>query len=254
MSSSARLFTLGLLLALAVAPAFVQAQTAATDGPAAPVVITVNAAKTTGDLQPIWRWCGYDEPNYTYAPNGKKLIEQFTGGKNSPFGAAYFRTHSLLVTGDGVGRLKWGSTNAFTEDPAGNPVYDWTVIDRIFDTYLDAGARPFVEIGFMPKALSLKPEPYEHHWKPGDPYSEIFTGWTSPPNNYDKWRKLNYQWAVHCVEKYGMSVVSRWYWEVWNEPNSNYLAARASNTEKFIDYEKVWDYGADGIRRAIPMR
>jgi xylan 1,4-beta-xylosidase len=28
----------------------------------------------------------------------------------------FFRTHSLLVTGDGTPALKWGSTNAYTED------------------------------------------------------------------------------------------------------------------------------------------
>ena len=132
-----------------------------------PVRITVDAAKPTGDLNPIWRWCGYDEPNYTYARNGKKLIAQFSGDKNSPFGSASFRTHNLLVTGDGTPHLKWGSTNAYTEDEEGRPRYDWTILDKIFDAYLDAGGKPYVQIGFMPKALSLKPEPYEHHWKPG---------------------------------------------------------------------------------------
>jgi xylan 1,4-beta-xylosidase len=46
-------------------------------------------------------------------------------------------------------------------------VYDWTVLDRIFDTYLARGVRPYAQIGFMPKALSTKPEPYQHEWRPG---------------------------------------------------------------------------------------
>ena len=113
-----------------------QAQAApSTPPPSFPVTITIDAAKPTGDLNPIWRWCGYDEPNYTYAPNGKKLIAQFTGEKNSPFGPASFRTHNLLVTGDGTPHLKWGSTNAYTEDDQGRPIYDWTIVDKIFDTY-----------------------------------------------------------------------------------------------------------------------
>ncbi len=216
-----------------------------------PVTITIDAGKPAGDLKPIWRWCGYDEPNYTYAPNGKKLVTQFTGDKNSPFGAAYFRAHSLLVTGDGTARLKWGSTNAYTEDAAGKPVYDWTILDKILGTYVDIGAKPYVQIGFMPKALSLKPEPYEHNWKPGDNYNNIYTGWTTPPNNYDKWRELNFQWAKHCVEKYGMAEVKTWYWEVWNEANGGYLVA-APGESKVVSYEKIWDYAADGIRKAIP--
>jgi xylan 1,4-beta-xylosidase len=244
-----------IVLAVAAASFLLQAQSgppAATVAAAVPVTITVDASKVTGDLQPIWRWCGYDEPNYTYAPNGKKLVNQFTGDKNSPFGAAYFRAHSLLVTGDGTPHLKWGSTNAYTEDAAGKPVYDWTILDRIFGTYLDAGARPFVQIGFMPKALSLRPEPYEHHWKPGDNYNDIYLGWTTPPKDYDKWRELNFQWAKHCVEKYGMEEVKKWYWEVWNEPNIGYFTAAQRGGNKVVDYEKVWDYAADGIRKAIP--
>ena len=176
--------------------------------------------------------------HYTYADNGKKLIAQFTGDQDSaddeikhfttpPFGPAFFRTHSLLVTGDGTPHLKWGSTNAYTEDTAGKPVYDWTIIDRIFDTYINAGAKPYVQIGFMPKALSLRPEPYEHHWKPGDNYNDIYTGWTSvrratiTTNGAAQLSK----WAKHCVEKYGIKEVESWCWEVWNAPNINYLSA-----------------------------
>ncbi len=217
-----------------------------------PVTITVDAVKAIGDLNPIWRWCGYDEPNYTYAPNGKKLIAQFSGDKESPFGPASFRTHNLLISGDGTPHLKWGSTNAYTEDDQGRPIYDWTILDKIFDAYIDSGGKPYVQIGFMPKALSLKPEPYEHHWKPGDPYSAIYTGWTTPPKDYDKWRELCCQWARHCVERYGMAQVKTWQWEVWNEANGGYLVPATPGGNKVVDYEKIWDYAADGVRRAIP--
>jgi len=54
----------------------------------------------------------------------------------------YVRAHSLLVTGDGVAALKWESTNAYTEDANGKPVYDWTIVDRIFDTYIERGMKP----------------------------------------------------------------------------------------------------------------
>ena len=48
---------------------------------------------------------------------------------------AYVRVHNLFTSGDGSGSLKWGSTNVYTEDAAGNPVYDWKIVDRIFDTF-----------------------------------------------------------------------------------------------------------------------
>ena len=65
--------------------------------------------------------------------------------------------------------MKWGSTGVYTEDAAGHPVYNWTILDRIFDTYLERGVRPYAQIGFMPKALSIKPEPYQHRWTPAAP-------------------------------------------------------------------------------------
>ena len=113
-------------------------------------------------------------------PNGRKLIGELAA--LSPV-TVQIRAHHLLVTGDGTPALKWGSTNAYTEDASGKPVYDWTIVDRIFDTYIHAGARPFVEIGFMPKALSTHPDPYEVNW----PSRDGGKGWSYPPKDYDKW-------------------------------------------------------------------
>ena len=67
--------------------------------------------------------------------------------------------------------------------------------------------KPLVQIGFMPEALSSHPEPYRHHWKPGDNYDDIYTGWAYPPKDYSKWGELVYQWVRHCVEKYGRAEV-----------------------------------------------
>ena len=113
------------------------------------MAIRVDAGQSWGELHPIWRFFGADEPNYATMPHGSKLIGEL--GQMKPK-QVYFRAHSLLCTGDGTPALKWGSTNAYTEDAAGRPVYDWSVVDRIFATYLERGVRPYVQIGFMPRA------------------------------------------------------------------------------------------------------
>ena len=100
------------------------------------VRIQVDAAHTTGPLKPIWSFFGHDEPNYTYMKDGRKLLSELSELSSV---TVYMRVHSLLVTGDGQAALKWGSTNAYTEDASGKPVYDWTIMDRIFDTYLARG-------------------------------------------------------------------------------------------------------------------
>ena len=120
------------------------------------ISIQIDLSKTKGPMNPIWSMFGYDEPNYTYMKDGKKLLTELSKLSSAP---VYVRAHNLLTSGDGTPALKWGSTNAYTEDKNGNPVYDWTITDRIFDTYVERGMKPLVEIGFMPEALSSKPEP-----------------------------------------------------------------------------------------------
>jgi xylan 1,4-beta-xylosidase len=142
--------------------------------------------------------------------------------------------------------LKWGSTNAYTEDTQGKPVYDWTIADRIFDTYLQAGAKPFAEIGFMPRALSSQPEPYHPTWIPGAENRDYSVGWTYPPKDYNKWGELVYQWVKHSVEKYGKDQVQSWYWEVWNEPDISYWHGTPE------EYDKLYDYAAAAVKRALP--
>ncbi len=234
---------LGSILLIATAPG--RAEPAVTSA-SFPVSIQVDAGKVLGELKPIWRYFGADEPNYATMKDGQKLLAQL--GALAPQ-QVYFRAHNLLCTGDGTPALKWGSTNAYTEDARGKPIYDWRGIDRIFDSYLQRGVRPLVEIGFMPEAMSTQPEPYRHSWRPGLPYNNIFTGWTKPPKDYAKWGELAYQWARHSVEKYGAAEVGTWWWEVWNEANNQPNGYWGGSAE---DFRKLHDYAVAGVRRALP--
>lgn len=140
------------------------------------VAVWVDAAHRVGALPPIWRFFGADEPNYGTEPQGRKLLMELGGLRP---GQVFFRAHNLMTTGDGVPDLKWGSTNLYTEKK-GQPVYDWTLADGIIDTYVARGVHPYLELGFMPEAMSA---------------------------------------ALHNVARYGRAEVERWYFEVWNEPN-----------------------------------
>ena len=222
------------------------AQPAPASTPTAPfaVTIAVDAAKPIGELKPIWRFFGADEPNYATMKDGKKLLGEL--GELRPE-EVYFRAHNLLCTGDGSPALKWGSTNIYTEDAQGRPGYDWRIVDNIFDTYRARGVRPYAQIGFMPEALSTTPQPYQHEWRPGASYGKIGTGWAYPPKDYAKWSELVYQWVKHCVDRYGRAEVEKWYWEVWNEPNgASYWHATPE------EFYKLHDYAVDAVRRALP--
>lgn len=207
------------------------------------VSIQIDLNKEVGRMDPVWAWFGYDEPNYTYMKDGKKLLSELAALSPVP---VYVRAHSLLSTGDGTPALKWGSTNAYTEDASGKPVYNWTILDKIFDTYIQRGMKPMAQIGFMPEALSTKPQPYQHTWQPGQPYDKIHTGWRYPPKDYQKWAELVYQWVKHSVDRYGKAEVESWYWELWNEPDSPYWGGTPE------EYNKLYDYSADAVKRALP--
>jgi xylan 1,4-beta-xylosidase len=202
------------------------------------VTIQVHADQPTGPYAPIFNYYGADEPNYTYAPNGRELLSELSALSPVP---VYFRTHNLFTTGNGDSSLKWGSTNVYTEKPDGTPVYDFTITDRIFDTLVAAHIRPLVEIGFMPEALSTHPEPYRHTFPKGD----IFTGWTYPPKDEAKWSKLVQAYAAHLRDRYGAQVHD-WLWEVWNEPDIPYWHGT------WEQYDRLYDLSAAAIRNAIP--
>ena len=220
-----RLTALFLLLAIA-APA------------QSPVSITVDLNKPLGPYKPITAWFGYDESNYTTAPHGRELLHELHDAYPVP---VYIRAHHLLTTGDGTPELKWSSTNVYTLDAAGKPVYDFKILDAIFDAYRDAGVRPMVEFGFMPEALASGPAPYQAH------YPHTLDGSVqSPPKDYAAWGELCRVFTAHMVARYGHAATATWYWEVWNEPNIAYW----HGTE--ADYNKLYDYAVAGVRAALP--
>ena len=236
--TSSALRALGRILAASLL-AFFAARSCRSQEAERNVAIEVHADQPDGPMIPIWNYFGYDEPNYTYASNGKKLLGELAALSPAP---VYVRVHNLLTTGDGSGSLKWGSTNVYTEDSTGKPVYSWVILDRIFDTFHSAGIKPLVEIGFMPEALSTHPQPYRHNF----PQGSVFTGWAYPPKDYQKWAELVFQFVRHLRERYGDAEVKTWLWEVWNEPDIGYWQG---TREEFF---KLYDYSVDAVLRALP--
>jgi xylan 1,4-beta-xylosidase len=208
----------------------------------ASISIKVQADQSDGPLSPVWNYFGYDEPNYTYAPNGKKLLGELAALGTAP---VYVRVHNLFTTGDGSASLKWGSTNIYSEDASGHPIYSWAIVDQIFDTFRAVGVKPLVEIGFMPKALSTHPEPYRHDF-PRTPVTDIYTGWAYPPKDYQKWSELVFQFVRHLRERYGDAETKTWLWEVWNEPDIGYWQGTPE------EYFKLYDFSVEAVLRAFP--
>jgi xylan 1,4-beta-xylosidase len=207
------------------------------------VVLDVDLGKTVGAYNPIYSWFGYDEANYTTLRDGGKLLHELHDLSPVP---VYIRAHHLLTSGNGVAELKWSSTNVYTEDGSGKPVYDFKILDGIFDAYTAARVRPMVELGFMPKDLAAtlpnRNEPYQVHY----PKSTISGSSNNPPKDYAKWGELARVVTAHLVERYGKEAVLQWYFEVWNEPDIDYWHGTPE------EYWKLYDYAVAGVRAALP--
>ena len=203
------------------------------------ISVQVDAGHSIRPYEAIWSYFGADEPNYSYAPNGQQLLRELSQLSAAP---VYVRLHNLLTTGDGSGSLKWGSTNVYREDAEGRPIYDWTITDRIFDALTKNGVRPLVEVGFMPEVLSTHPEPYRHSF----PEGSVFTGWSYPPKDYDRWAALVTAWTKHLRERYGEATEKDWLWEVWNEPDIDYWHGSPE------EYDKLYDVTTAAIRKTMP--
>ena len=231
----------GLLTGTQALPAW--AESAATPAAGAHVTIDVDLAKVEGPYTPIYSWFGYDEANYTTMRHGTELLHELHDLSPVP---VTLRAHHLLTSGNGVAELKFSSTNVYTEDAQGRPIYDFKILDAIFDAYKAAGVRPMVELGFMPEALAAdlpnRHEPYQVHY----PASTISGKSNNPPKDYARWGELVRIVTAHLVERYGRAEVAQWYFEVWNEPDIDYWHTAPEA------YWKLYDFAVAGVRAALP--
>jgi len=143
-------------------------------------------------------------------------------------GMRYVRFHAILHDEVGV----------YDEDEKGDPVYNFTYVDQIYDGLLERGVRPFVEISFMPRKLAAKEAIHPFWYKQN----------VAPPKDYPKWDALMRAFAKHLVDRYGIDEVSQWYFEVWNEPNIDFWAG----DPKQSTYFELYDHTARALKAVSP--
>jgi xylan 1,4-beta-xylosidase len=141
----------------------------------------------------------------------------------------YVRFHAILHDEVGV----------YNEDEHGNPVYNFSYVDQIYDGLLRNGVRPFVEISFMPKKLAFNPDALHPFW-----YKQN----VSPPKSMERWDDLMVHFASHLVERYGIDEVSQWYFEVWNEPNIDFW----NGIPRKDSYFELYDHTARALKSVSP--
>jgi xylan 1,4-beta-xylosidase len=89
----------------------------------------------------------------------------------------------------------------------GQTSYNWSKIDKLYDDLRARHIKPFVELGFTPKALATSQNSI-FYWN----------GNTSHPKP-EGWHELIEAFIRHIEARYGKDEVRTWFFEVWNEPN-----------------------------------
>ena len=137
----------------------------------------------------------------------------------------YVRSHAIFHDEIGL----------YSEDRDGNPIYNFTYIDQIYDGLLENGVRPFVELSFMPRQLAAAPIEHPFWYKPI----------VAPPRDWSRWEELIYSFARHLIDRYGIDEVAQWYFEVWNEPNIDFWAGQPKEST----YYELYDHSARALKR-----
>ena len=119
-------------------------------------------------------------------------------------------------------------------------VYNFSYIDQIYDGLLANKVRPFVELSFMPKKMASDPAALHAFW-----YKQN----VSPPKDYKVWDAMMTAFAQHLIARYGIEEVSRWKFEVWNEPNIDFWVGNP----KQPTYFELYDHTARALKAASPQ-
>jgi xylan 1,4-beta-xylosidase len=187
--------------------------------------VRVNLSAPTTPFPHFWeQMFGSGRANLTLRDSYRRDLDSVRGIT----GFQYVRFHAIFHDENGV----------YDEDAQGNPTYNFSYVDEIYDGLLAHGVKPFVEISFMPKKLAASPVLHAFWYKPSP----------SPPKDYSKWDALITAFAQHLVSRYGLDELSQWYFEVWNEPNIDFWAG----DPKEATYFELYDHTARTLKAVSP--
>lgn len=177
---------------------------------------------TASALHHVWRECvGAGRANEALRADWQAHFREAV----EVLGVRYVRFHGLFHDDMFVYRTHDGGGFA-PPDRLAEPVHTFAYVDKVFDAILETGARPFVELGFMPRDLATQTETL-FWWK----------AHCSPPKDMGRWVDLVTATVEHWVERYGIDEVRHWPFEVWNEPNLVPHFWTGTRTQYFELYE-----------------
>ncbi len=167
----------------------------------------VSTSDIIGSNTEFWKAAGSDHLFYhTLQPSGQYLLDRMekTGSH------VYLRSHHTFTKDirHGVPR----GQNVYSEDKDGNPVYDFSNVNRVYQELVERGLKPIVEYDYLPAELEAGNE-----GSAGNDEGMIMKN--MGPNDWKKWSDLMKAATRNFIDVFGKEEVRTWYFEVWNEPD-----------------------------------
>lgn len=153
------------------------------------------------------------------------------------------------------------------KDMNGQIIVNYAYVDEVLDFILSVGAKPMMELGYVPEVLAGKRM-----------LKSMRNGIVGAPENVDRWRQFIRELVLHIAARYGERQVRRWLFSPWIPPtfidlglcgreeweeiyfasysaikevNENFLTAGPGSTCSGNDYMK-WFLEACKKRACIP--
>ena len=169
-------------------------------------------------------------------PWGRRILDQVAEDKAAKMVRIYTMFEDIVYR-DGEGKIQ----------------YDWRLSDLRLDYMLEKGYDLLLAYAGIPKCISfhsenvsvksrVKPRYKGKYWNP------------APPENYDDWEEICYQYTKHNVERYGIETVSKWHCQCFNEADHAYFMPELDEDEhkfekKAKEFCKLYAAFQRGIRR-----
>lgn len=216
------------------------------------VEVSIDLAVSKGSYRKFWGGIGYNSFKAgSLDPTNQQLFQVMAdANKRNPGSFSYIRAFNIFSNGDAINQYGEGC-EIYSEDNLGKPIFNWETCDRVFDKIVSYNFDVIVDFTLMPIELASNKQRIQP-W---------FGANMSPPLSHEKWATLVYETTRHLTERYGLEKVSRWYFEVWNEPDLAWLFwipdpdnpnTRLREWGDMDAYNKLYDYTVDAVKRVHP--
>lgn len=186
--------------------------------------VTLNLATPAVPFSNLFRACiGSCHAYLTLREDYRRQVRQV----QRDIGFASIRFHNIFSDLVGICRRESDGTLTF----------NFRNVDKIYAFLLENGAKPFVELGFMPTTLAS-----------GTQTIFDYRANVTPPKDYAEWNRLVRAFVEHLVARFGLNEVLSWRFEVWNEPDLHPWFWTGDQAEYF----KLYEHTARTIKAVHP--